>query len=452
MNGQSSKLLISTIQEKKALMYIDETTFTKWQLQYGETLSLKAGQRSIEIAVESFSSPSRECKLSSSASQYLTLPPFTHPISVTFLPSTKTVIIGPFLALLTNQSLLTDGTFGEMDVFFQEMHTYSTTLGIPFYLTTLQSLESEVITGYWFHENGWEPCVLPFPSALYNRIHSRRLERTDRFEQFTAHLQAKKIPLFNSCFLSKWEVHEMLVQDESLQPHLPDTILLGAQEAFYSFLQHHAVIYVKPIFGSQGKHIGKATKLEKGWLFEHSGNTQDTHFVQSEAELFFYLKKFCKQRSFIIQKGIPLLEWEQKKVDFRILLHQTKEDVWKVTSVVARIGDTGHIVSNIARGAEMKNGSQFLKERFNRQQAIHLYHTLTHLAKKMAHSLDKQHEGLLGELGIDLALDEQFHPWIIEVNSKPSKRFDGTRDKLRPSVKALIDYMSTLHHTLKNEG
>jgi len=142
MNGQSSKLLISTIQEKKALMYIDETTFVNWQLQYGETLSIKAGQRSIEIAVESFSSTSRECKLSSFTSQYLTLPPFTHPISVTFLPSTKTVIIGPFLALLTNQSLLTDGTFGEMDVFFQEMHTYSTTLGIPFYLTTLQSLES----------------------------------------------------------------------------------------------------------------------------------------------------------------------------------------------------------------------------------------------------------------------------------------------------------------------
>lgn len=95
----------------------------------------------------------------------------------------------------------------------------------------------------------------------------------------------------------------------------------------------------------------------------------------------------------------------------------------------------------------MKNGIQFLKERFDRRQAIHLYHTLTHLAKKTAHSLDKQHAGLLGELGIDLALDEQFHPWIIEVNSKPSKRFDGTRDKLRPSVKALIDYMNTLHHT-----
>ena len=93
-----------------------------------------------------------------------------------------------------------------------------------------------------------------------------------------------------------------------------------------------------------------------------------------------------------------MLEWEYKKVDFRILLHQTQEQNWKVTSIMARIGDTGQIVSNVARGADMKNGVQFLKEHFNHSQALRLQHELVHLAKKTAQHLANQHHGLFAEL------------------------------------------------------
>ncbi len=444
MNGQSYKLVVSTIKETQTSIYIDETSCKRWELQEGEKITITVGQRSMPVEVHSFTSNERECKLSIFTSQYLLLPDFTTPISITFFRHKKNLVIGPFLAIIMNQTLLDNSTFGDMETFFQEMNTYCLERGFPFYVTNLQSLQDNMITGFWPTKKGWESKKLPLADVFYNRIHSRKLEKSALFEQFITELQNHQIPLFNACFLSKFEVHTVLLKEESLHPYVPDSIMFQHKEEFCFFIQNHPTVYVKPIFGSQGRSIAKVTEISEGWRFEHSGDINDMQIVKTDTELFTVLRRFCKNRSFIIQKGISLLEWEYKKVDFRILLHQTQEQNWKVTSIMARIGDTGQIVSNVARGADMKNGVQFLKEHFNHSQALRLQHELVHLAKKTAQHLANQHHGLFAELGIDLAFDQDLHPWIIEVNSKPSKKFEGQYEKIRPSVKAIVNYMSML--------
>lgn len=449
MNGQSYKLLLSTIKERETSLYINEKTFTKWRLQQGETLTITAGQRSTSVKVFSFPSAKRECKLSISLVEFLSLPDFNHPVQLTLFHSLKKVFIGPFLAILTNGTLLENGTFGDMEAFLQEMKTYCQEKGFPLYIATLQSLHNGDITGFWPHDKEWKAQKLPIADVFYNRIHSRRLEKSTGFNHFKSDLTHYNIVMFNTEFLSKLDVYELLSKEETLHPNLPPSIPFLHQDDLHLFLQQYSSLYIKPIFGSQGRHISKVTKVKEGWVIEHSSHTQESQFVDSEEKLFHLLKNFCKNRSYILQKGIPLLEWEHKKVDFRILLHQTVDD-WKVTSIVARIGDSGHIVSNVAQGAEMKNGAQFLKEKFDSSQAQLLQQTLIKLAKKTAYYLSKNYPGLLVELGIDLALDEELYPWIIEVNSKPSKKFEGNYDKFRPSVKALIDCMNMYYE--KNRG
>ena len=444
MNGQSYKIAISTIKEPIASIFIDETSCKQWHLQEGEKITITAGKRSMLVEVHVHSSIKRECKLSNLLSQYLSLPDFTTPISITFFRHVKKLVIGPFLAIVMNQPLLNDGTFGDMETFFQEMNTYCSERGLPFYVTNLQSLQDKIITGFWPAKKGWESQKLPLADVFYNRIHSRQLEKTELFKQFTTELQNHRIPMFNPCFLSKFDVHTLLLKDETLHPYVPETIMFQHKEDVCFFIENHPTVYIKPVFGSQGRSIGKVTKVSEGWRFEHSGDVNDIHIVQTDTELFTVLRRFCKSRSFIIQKGISLLKWEHKQVDFRILLHQTKEQDWKVTSMIARIGDTGHIVSNVARGADMKNGGQFLKERFDHSEARRLQQELVQLAKKTAQHLTNQHHGLFAELGIDLAFDHDLHPWIIEVNSKPSKKFEGQYEKIRPSVKAIINYMYML--------
>lgn len=444
MNGQSYKMSLSTINEQTNSIYIDESSCKQWQLQEGEKITITAGQRSMSVNVQVYATMNRECKLSMLITQSLSLPDFTTPISITYYKSMKIIVIGPFLAIVTNQPLLNNGTFGEMETFLREMSTYCSKLGFPFYVTKLQSLQNKIMTGFWPTDTGWESLNLPIADVFYNRIHSRQLEKSALFDLFTKELQHLKIPMFNAGFLSKFDVHTLLLKNDSLHSHIPETILFQHKEDVCSFIENHQIVYVKPIFGSQGRSIGKVTKIPEGFRFEHSGNINDIQVVKTDTEIFTVLRRFCKNRTFIIQKGISLLEWEHKKVDFRILLHQTKEQNWNVTSLIARMGDTGQIVSNVARGAEMKNGGQFLRAHFDHPKAQRLQQALIQLAKKTAHHVTEHLDGLFAELGIDVAFDENLHPWIIEVNSKPSKKFEGPDGTIRPSVKAIINYMTSI--------
>ena len=62
------------------------------------------------------------------------------------------------------------------------------------------------------------------------------------------------------------------------------------------------------------------------------------------------------------------------------------------------------------------------------------------LAVEIASLISRNSEGLTGELGIDIGIDTEGNPWLIEVNSKPSKNFEEQEIKIRPSAKAIILY------------
>ncbi|WP_407407211.1 YheC/YheD family protein [Peribacillus sp.] len=435
----------SAATRKKALLFVEEKLFQEWDLQYGEPLTLIAGRRSVPVLVQTFASPESTIKISHDTNQFLSLPPFSGPVSVSFHAEERTLQIAPFLAVLINQGPLQSGTFGEMEPFYQEMIAYCNQKGFPFFLAKPQPLADGILTGYWPGANGWETLELPVPDVFYNRIHSRKVEGTPLFENFSSELKSLAIPMFNGRFLSKHDVHELLLSDYSLLPHLPETVMFNEQEPFMTFLDKYPVSYLKPSTGSQGRNICKLTESSGRWVIEHAGTENNIHTIETKEKLFSALKKFCRNQAYILQKGISLFEIDQKLVDFRILLHKNGQHQWKVTSMVARIGDSGNIVSNLAQGGVMKNGFDFLKEIVDHQEAKRLYQSLIRLAKKTAVALDDNHPELFGELGIDLALDSNKHPWIIEVNSKPSKKFQGTYETFRPSVKSIIEFMYAIN-------
>ena len=444
-NDQVFILTTPAASRKKALLFVEETLFHKWGLQFGESLTIFAGRRSVPLLAQPFTADSPTIRISHEAKEFLHLPPISGPVSVLFEPKSRAIRIGPVMAVLINHELRDDGHFGEMEKFYQEMEAYCRKHGFPFFLMKLQSAAEEVLEGYFLAENGWTQMFLPFPDVIYNRIHSRRMESSAAFAQFTDELRAKEIPLFNGRFLAKHEVHQHLLLEHELLEHLPDTILLGEKEHFLSFIDRHHLLYFKPSSGSQGKNICRMTFRDDGfWLIEHAASTHKAFTVETKEKLFHTLKRLSRNREYIIQKGLLLFEKNQRKVDFRILLHKNEQLQWKVTSMVARAGDPGKIVSNLAQGGIMQNAADFLKETFKREEAALINQSLMQLARKTAKALDEHHEEHFGELGIDLALDTELHPWIIEVNSKPSKKFQGNYEAFRPSVKSLIDFMYTL--------
>ncbi|MDQ0217629.1 YheC/YheD family protein [Peribacillus cavernae] len=433
--------------EKTHVIQIEQSLFARWDVTINERITLIAGSNQASLLVRPFSAKKPMIQISRHISHQLSLPILPFPVQITYNKEKRELRIGPFLSVLTDHPIeKMNGTFGTMETFLQEMKTLCEQKGFPFYVHKLQAAkDAGHVEGYWNVNEGWEHRSLPLPDVVYNRIHSRAQEKSAAFQDYLNELHALNIPIFNGGFLSKKEVHEILADKEELLPFLPDTIPLNKEEDFSAFIEKHHVVYVKPSFGSQGKNICKLTETAEGWVLEHSKDIKDTYLFATVTELFAVLKRTIKHRSFIVQKGIPLLEFDHKKIDFRILLNKSKNQSWKITSLVARIGNAGHIVSNLSRGGEMKNAADFLKSAFTENEALTLYKEISKLALQTANCVIEQRADLFGELGIDIALDTNKQPWIIEVNSKPSKAFQGSYEKFRPSVKSIIEYMHSLY-------
>ncbi|MEM5596268.1 YheC/YheD family protein [Niallia circulans] len=161
-------------------------------------------------------------------------------------------------------------------------------------------------------------------------------------------------------------------------------------------------------------------------------------------KLWKWLERYSKRRSYICQQGIDFQKWQGRALDFRILCHKNYQGNWTITSTVARIAQKNAIVANLAQGAEMKPAKAVLNELLHTENAEQKLEELKILAIKIANLLNKNTDGYLGELGIDIGMDKQGHLWIIEVNSKPSKKLEEHIEKTRPSTKALLEYFITL--------
>jgi YheC/D like ATP-grasp len=316
---------------------------------------------------------------------------------------------------------------------------------INFYVTTFRKLLANELKGYKRTEDGWILMTVPPPSIIHNRIHSRKIERTKDFKLLNSNLENQHIPFFNARFLNKLEVFSALIDSSYLKAYVPFTEECLTALQLENFIQKYNSVFIKPIHGSQGRNIFKITKVNEQFRLQNSQNSEvDAHF-QTIPQLFRSIKPHLKKRTYLIQEGLPLILKDERLVDFRFLCHKNKSNKWEVTSMVARVGHPTQFVSNLARGGDLQKIDEFLGHYLPKKERIHFKKLLTELAIECCKCIDISFDGLFAEFGVDLAIDEQFNPWVIELNSKPSKDLQivDPLHKIRPSTKAIFSLVQS---------
>lgn len=348
------------------------------------------------------------------------------------------------IAVMTEISQTTDShvRFGSIHEFCKELAEYSKQQQLSLYVTSLSMyLENENI-GYQWMNGEWTKTEVPPAKVIYNRIHSRKTEYSRLFERLIHKLEDEHVLMFNHRFLHKWEVHEHLLNHAHLHPYLPKTELFAKKQTLDHFLEQFPVTFIKPVHGSQGRHIFRIEKTESDFRLDYSTLTKDMerHYT-STSSLFAALKEQMKSAA-IIQQGIAIQTMAGRPVDFRLSCHRIHSGEWRVTSAVARIAQQEQFVANLARGGEIVSIDTVLGQWYRRNKAFQLKMLLKEIALETASVLANEANGLYGEFGIDIAIDQENKPWIIEVNTKPSKQTDTATPNalIRPSAKAIIDY------------
>lgn len=375
----------------------------------------------------------------------LNLPIKPLPIHIQYNRKQNHFFIGPIFAILTDGIYTKEKNvhFGSIHSYCEEMAQYCCKNGALLYVTSLSMFRHPSPEGYIYINGTWKKETLPFPNVIHNRIHSRRLEQSVQYEDFLKTISQYDIPIFNFRFLNKWEIHQIFEENEHLHPYVPKTELLYSKNVLEAYLTDFKHLFIKPIHGSQGHNILQIKQTEDGY------EVQDTTEIKKQTakkygsvqELFKQLYSRLKKQPFIVQEAIPVQTFEGRPLDFRVLCHKTETQQWKVTSIVARVSSKDQFVSNIAKGGELFSLQEILPKLFEPSTRFHVRKFLHEISLEVAKTISKHSTGDYGELGIDMAISEEGKPWILEVNTKPSKNlYTKENSSIRPSAKATIDY------------
>lgn len=363
--------------------------------------------------------------------------------------------LGPLISVLISKEEPENQSrpFGVISTFCRELAEACMRHGALVYFFTPNSIpNSGTWMNGWILDGEWKKQALPMAEVVYNRLPTRKLEQqpnVQRFFQSTA--KEQQISIFNERFLDKHDVFQALQDDDKVKTYLPESHLLQNASVLSYMLDKYRVLYVKPVQGSQGKGIYRITALDSQRLITLEAanviNQQPLKYA-NVSSLFRALKPKLLKTQYQLQQGLSVIQIGRKPVDFRALVQKNTKGQWSITSIVARTAGDEKFVANLATGGTIDTVVNTLP-RTNLLQHVSSDEMLIGLRRAaiaISEAIDRNIDAHFGELGVDLAIDVQGRIWLLEVNSKPSKKdntpLQGTR--IRPSVRMVISYAKYL--------
>lgn len=371
------------------------------------------------------------------------------PLRLQYRPASRTLALGPLIGVLVSRDFpqQPDKPFGNMTMFCRELAYACRNEGAFVYFFTPSGIGSghDGVEG-WIYNSGWQRKSLPAPDIVNNRLTTRKLENLPAVQRFMKEIKQRYgAHVFNEKFLDKSEVFEALGNDAALRRYLPESHLLRQYATLKSMGSRYPVLFLKPVRGSLGKGIIRLSRQgPDGWLalYTTAGGTKKQTYPSL---LKFYSSMAAKMKTvrYLIQQGLTLIDSDGRPIDFRALTQKNAGGKWTVTSIVGRIAGNQHYVSNLARGGTLATVREAVaKSNLPAAYRKDALARLSRAALEISRGIDTHIPAHFGELGIDLAIDTGGKIWLLEVNSKPSKK-DNTplnEGKIRPSVRMMIQY------------
>jgi len=333
--------------------------------------------------------------------------------------SRKNVYIGPIIGLL----------LGPHDYMYSPEHMtkYSDRFGIYkeigglIYAFSEKTIDwkTSTIYGLFYNWNSrkWEYGTFPIPAAIYRRDFHSRKETIDRL------MDATKGRMFNSWRFGKFYLYKHVKKNKVLLEYLPETEISEDYKQVKKFIDNVGNAILKPIYLSRGRGICIICKEEDGYrITDYRNSKVNELFLENSEKLkeFFTANKDLFD-NYLIQRYLQMAKIDGAPFDIRVVMQKNVQDKWQCSGIECRVASKKSLITNISRGGyaltldEALNRSFSLEEEKLKKMKDSIYQICLNLCK----SLDRLNHHF-GEFGIDIALDVNGKPWIIEVNVFPS--------------------------------
>jgi len=245
--------------------------------------------------------------------------------------------------------------------------------------------------------------------------------------------------------LNKWEMHKALKNFNVPSVRIPETRIATFRN-IARLLRRHSQVFIKPVGTWGGQQIARVTRQNSGsitlfkrrphasmpacsrrkpqavmqsqkhvYLWEQQGAAVISFTTQ--ARLNAHLLKTFLPHSCIVQAAAPLLKFQGRPFDIRLLMQRDVEDDWVEAGTVVRIGGPKSIVSNIeiSKGEVVDLRTLCTQLRITPTARIRIEQHLRHAGLAICSILEPYRH--FNEVGIDFGLAANHGLWIIEVNT-----------------------------------
>ncbi|WHY02040.1 YheC/YheD family protein [Neobacillus sp. DY30] len=243
-------------------------------------------------------------------------------------------------------------------------------------------------------------------------IHNRGLFFGNQSKLKIKNIQKTGVIIFNDRNrFGKWTVHEMLMKNEELQPHLPETKRASSVNLI-EMMEKYKELIIKPSNGSLGSGVVMVEKKASN-LWEVRYREKREAFANEWPEI---IRKKVLNKNYIIQERIPLAEYQGSPFDLRVSVQKNGIGEWQVTGMVGKVAKIGNYVTNVAKGGTCKTLKQLLND-FSDLDVNEVYQSIEDFSIKAVTELNKYFPSL-ADVGLDIGLTAEGFPMFIECNGR----------------------------------
>ncbi|MEH7157356.1 YheC/YheD family endospore coat-associated protein [Neobacillus drentensis] len=338
----------------------------------------------------------------------------------------RKAIIGPTIGLLLGEKNQVT-TLKYMEKFKDRFGEYHRFGGVTIAFSARSvDWEEKIVYGmiYDHDKKHWRYQSTPIPAAIYRRNFHQKKESIKKLKELTNN------NLFNSYHFKKSDLY-LLKDNPELKNNLPETFLLKNIAELIDFLQVNKKIILKPVSSSRGRGIFilEVNSEHEGFcLYDYRNNTKITHRIKDINELETLLvEEGIFNQEYLYQTYIPLLKVGNRSLDVRVVMQKYNKMKWQCTGIECRVAQEDVDLTNIARGGDAMTLEAVIKNAKGSLNYSQVYRNILNICQIFCRIMDQKNEHF-AEFGIDIALDDEGFPWILEANIYPSFKGFKTLD------------------------
>lgn len=289
----------------------------------------------------------------------------------------------------------------------------------PFYMC-LRYVNKNSALGYVYSNHKYKLVRKKIPRVTHNRAITLTPLLKNKLSQLSRYSH-----VFNrQNRYDKYRIHHLILKNTSLHKYLPESTKYTHKQLKLAMTKHTS-LFIKPTNSSVGNGIMKASKQASGAWKLH-GVFRKPKLVSRKRALFLIHRK-VRNRTYMIQKAIPLATYKGRPYDIRVSVQRGESGQWQITGIVGKVAARGRHVTNVAKGGQVKRCEELFKSSgFHTPQITQELHQASlAIARQLGNNLPH-----MADLGLDIGVDQSGEIKLIEVNGR-DQRYSFREAKLK---------------------